>query len=142
MSTLTNKKTNPAGTAFDMANSIKISGVTEGHELKLVSTQRDVEPLTIILDDAELSDLTRCLDQTLNDNSLAISWISPLKRPSSRKRLHLTSSHINKLINPLAGISCLFITAFAFLNLPVPQPKISPVEELRDQTSSQIDINK
>ena len=41
---------------------VTISPFGISHKLLLNSTRKEVKPLEIILDDAELSDLTRCLD--------------------------------------------------------------------------------
>ncbi len=125
----------------DMANSIKISGVKGGHELKLVSNKKDVEPLTIILDDAELTDLTRCLDKILVDSHIAISWLVPLSKPVACSKFYKNSSHFKEIISPLAGISCLFITAFLYLNIPSLQPSSAPGEEIIENNTYSKDIN-
>ncbi len=125
----------------DMANSIKISGVKGGHELKLVSKKKDVEPLTIILDDAELSDLTRCLDKILIDRCIAISWLVPISKPSGYSQFYRNFFQFKEIINPLVGISCLFITAFVFLNLPLLQPSPTPGDEITKKDTYSIDNN-
>ncbi len=125
----------------DMANSIKISGVKGGHELKLVSNKKDVEPLTIILDDAELTDLTRCLDKILVDSYLSISWQPPLSKPVERSKFYMNFFHLKEIINPLAGISCLFITAVLYLNLPSLEPSPTPGEEIIEKDTYSKDIN-
>ncbi len=129
----------PPHAISDRDNSIKISGVNGCHELKLRSTKKDVEPLTIVLDDAELSDLTRCLDKILLDSFLAISWPIPISKPYSRSNFYINSLHINKLINPLVGISFLFITAFAYFNLPLLQNEPSTGDEFIEKKSYSID---
>ncbi len=126
----------------DMANSIEISGVKGGHELKLVSNKRDVEPLTIILDDAELTDLTRCLDKILVDSYIAINWLVPLSKPATTRKFYKNSFHFNQIINAIAGISCICITAFLYLNLPSLRPPTAPGEEIIEKDTYSKDINK
>ena len=46
------------------------------HKLLLNSTKKGVKPLEIILDDSELSDLTRCLDYLRFDPRFNIKWNS------------------------------------------------------------------
>ena len=125
----------------DIANSIKISGVNGVHELKLESTKKDVEPLTIILDDAELSDLTRCLDKILVDNCIAISWLVPLAKPIACSKFYRNSFNFKDIINPLVGISCLCITSLVFLNLPLLQPSPTKGEEIIKKDTYSKDIN-
>ena len=125
----------------DMANSIRISGVKGGHELKLVSNKKDVEPLTIILDDAELTDLTRCLDKILVDSYIAICWIVPLSKPVACRKFYKNSFQFNEIINPLAGISCLCITAFLYLSLPSLQHSPAPGEEIIEKDTYSKNLN-
>ncbi len=126
----------------DQSNSIRISAVKEGHELMLRSSKMDIEPLSIVLDDAELLDLTRCLDMILLDSCVAIGWILPISSPFLSNKFSIKPIHIRKLINPLVGISCFCLTAFTFLNLPVPQTGPQTVEGLIDKNSYSSDINK
>ena len=127
----------------DKANSIKISAVDGGgHELKLVSMKKDVEPLTIILDDAELSDLTRCLDKILVDSCIAINWLVPLSNPFACSKFYRNPFYFKEIINSIVGLSCLCITAFVFLNLPLLQPSPTLGEDTIEKDTYTKDINK
>ena len=53
---------------------VTISPFGISHKLLLNSTKKDVKPLEIILDDSELSDLTRCLDLLRFDPRFNIKW--------------------------------------------------------------------
>ena len=55
------------------------------HKLILNSTKKDVKSLQIILDDAELSDLTRCLDLLRFDHRFNIKWNINQDVPFTRK---------------------------------------------------------
>ena len=55
------------------------------HKLLLKSTKKGVNPLEIILDDSELSDLTRCLDDLRYDPRVSISWDINQERPFSKR---------------------------------------------------------
>tara|TARA_Y100001968_G_scaffold267006_1_gene256760 strand:- start:452 stop:1060 length:609 start_codon:yes stop_codon:yes gene_type:complete len=55
------------------------------HKLILNSTKKDVKSLQIILDDAELSDLTRCLDLLRFDQRFNIKWNINQDVPFTRK---------------------------------------------------------
>ena len=58
------------------------------HKLLLNSTKKDIKPLEIILDDAELSDLTRCLDLLRFDPRFNIEWNIDFDIPFSKKYIH------------------------------------------------------
>ena len=68
------------------------------HKLLLKSTKKDIKPLEIILDDAELSDLTRCLDLLRFDPRFNIEWNIDFDIPFSKKYIHdnLNKSRINR----------------------------------------------
>ena len=64
---------------------VTISPFGISHKLLLNSTKKDVDPLEIILDDSELSDLTRCLDLLRYDSRFNISWSIKPERPLSKR---------------------------------------------------------
>ena len=66
-------------------NVVRITPFGLNHKLLLNSSKKDVEPLEIILDDAELSDLTRCLDLLRFDSRFNIQWDLNLDTPFSKK---------------------------------------------------------
>ena len=53
---------------------VTISPFGISHKLLLNSTKKGVKPLEIVLDDSELSDLTRCLDNLRFDPRFNIRW--------------------------------------------------------------------
>ena len=67
-----------------------ISPMGNSHKLLLNSTKKGVKPLEIILDDSELSDLTRCLDLLRFDPRFNIKWNVKKEIPFTKKYI-LTS---------------------------------------------------
>ena len=64
---------------------VTISPFGSSHKLLLNSTKKDVKPLEIILDDSELSDLTKCLDLLRFDPRFNLCWDNTLDRPFSKR---------------------------------------------------------
>ena len=78
-------------------NIVTITPFGVNHKLLLNSTKKDIKPLEIILDDAELSDLTRCLDLLRFDPRFNLEWNIDLDIPFSKKYIfdNLNKSRIN-----------------------------------------------
>tara|TARA_B100000579_G_C22689190_1_gene784172 strand:+ start:392 stop:1000 length:609 start_codon:yes stop_codon:yes gene_type:complete len=85
------------------------------HKLLLNSTKKGVKPLEIILDDSELSDLTRCLDLLRFDNRFNIRWHIHKEKPFSKKYIinNATNSSNNSHFL-LAVIIFLFTSTLLF----------------------------
>ena len=64
---------------------VTISPFGSSHKLLLNSTREEVKPLEIILDDSELSDLTRCFDLLRFDPRFNIKWVINEEKPFSKK---------------------------------------------------------
>ena len=97
-------------------NIVTITPYGENHRLQLNSTKKDVKPLEIILDDAELSDLTRCLDLLRYDSRFNIDWDITLDIPFSKK--YILSKRKKSKINHNLSYSFIiffFSTALLFL---------------------------
>tara|TARA_B100001029_G_C14955993_1_gene391596 strand:- start:33 stop:638 length:606 start_codon:yes stop_codon:yes gene_type:complete len=67
---------------------VTISPLGKNHKLLLNSTKKGVKPLEIVLDDSELSDLTRCFDLIRFDNRCNIKWKIKLDRPFSKRYIN------------------------------------------------------
>ena len=78
---------------------VTISPFGADHKLLLNSTKKEFKPLEIILDDAELSDLTRCLDLLIIDPRFNIQWDINIEKPFTKRyfRAALSSSKNNFL---------------------------------------------
>jgi len=78
---------------------VTISPFGVNHKLLLNSTKKEFKPLEIILDDSELSDLTRCLDLLIIDPRFNIQWDINIEKPFTKRyfRAALSSSKNNFL---------------------------------------------
>ena len=97
-------------------NIVTITPYGENHKLLLNSTKKDIKPLEIILDDAELSDLTRCLDLLRFDSRFNIDWDINLDTPFSKKYI-LSKSKKSKINHNLGYSIIIFLFSSAFLLL-------------------------
>ena len=55
------------------------------HKLLLKSSQAGVKPIELILDDSQLIDLTRCLDDLRYDINFSINWSALSEKPLNKK---------------------------------------------------------
>ena len=95
---------------------ISPSGIS--HKLLLNSTREEVEPLEIILDDSELSDLTRCIDLLRLDPRINIRWNLDEEIPFTRKYI-LSGISKNKInSNFFLSLVIFLSTSFVLLLLP------------------------
>ena len=101
-------------------NIVVISPFNEKHKLSLTSTQKNTKPLEIILDDSELSDLTRCLDLFRFDDRININFSIEKDYPL-KERYILKIKDRNRIKNILPSFYGLFIfiiTSSLFLLIP------------------------
>lgn len=97
-----------------------------GHRLELRSSQPDTPPLSLVLDDAELADLVRCLDQLLLDPRLAVPFQLEAPRPLRRGELLRRQPLARRLAAPAAGVGALLLAAGLLALLPI-QPRRAAV---------------
>tara|TARA_B100000945_G_scaffold101513_1_gene79997 strand:+ start:878 stop:1486 length:609 start_codon:yes stop_codon:yes gene_type:complete len=97
---------------------VKISPFGTTHKLLLNSTKKDVKPLEIILDDAELSDLTRCLDLVRFDPRFSIRWDINNDRPFTKKYIFSNLQNSNKNSNFFYALIIFLFTSTLFLFIP------------------------
>jgi hypothetical protein len=93
-----------------------------GHLLELFSSQPDTEPLTVELDDAELSDLVRLLDHLRLDSRLQIDLALPDPQPLRAREVLERIPRRQRLVAPLGGAVALVLAAALGLLLPEPPP--------------------
>ena len=103
-------------TFISKENIVTISPFGFNHKLILNSTKKGVKPLEIILDDSELSDLTRCLDLLRFDSRFNIRWDIILDSPF-RKRYILRNLNNSKRNYNLICALILFISSSSLLLL-------------------------
>ena len=92
-----------------------------GHALLLRSSQSDTPPLQIGLDDAELADLVRVLDQVRLDARLQLPLELAPDRPLKAREVLVGIPLAQRLAAPVGG--AVLVLLAASLSLLVPQPK-------------------
>jgi len=97
---------------------VTISPFGVSHKLLLKSTIKGVKPLEIILDDSELSDLTRCLDLLRFDPRFNIKWDIITERPFSKKYILDSVSNTKKNSNFIYGLIIFLFTSTLLLIIP------------------------
>ena len=98
---------------------VTISPFGISHKLLLNSTREEVKPLEIILDDAELSDLTRCLDLLRFDPRFNIKWDIHEEKPFSKKYIVNTFKNNKNYSNLFYSILVFLSTSLIFLFVPI-----------------------
>jgi hypothetical protein len=103
---------------------VEIGPGEEGrHHLLLRSSQPDTPPLELQLDDAELADLVRVLDQLRLDPRLQLSLPVPEPVPLRGRELMERLPLGRRLAAPLAGVAALTLAAGLGVLLPTPTPQ-------------------
>ena len=99
------------------------------------STREGVKPLEIILDDSELSDLTRCLDLLRFDSRFNIKWNLEIEKPFTKSYLlsNLNKSRIN--FNLFYAFILFISSSLLFLIIP-----INKQYEFRDTDQTHLDV--
>ena len=108
-----------------------------GHRLELRSSQPDTPPLVLSLDDAELADLVRTLDQLRFDARVAVpfSWAS--HQPLRRRDLRRSAPLRRRLAAPIVGVGALLVAA-ALVALIPPTPRSAPPAKPAAQPSTPV----
>ncbi len=94
-----------------------------GHRLELRSSQPDTAPLSLELDDAELADLVRVLDQLRLDPRLQVQLDVPAPQPLHPREVLERVPLRQRLAAPLGGALALGMAAGLSLLLPEPRPQ-------------------
>ncbi|MEX0587813.1 MAG: DUF4335 domain-containing protein [Cyanobium sp.] len=97
-----------------------------GHTVLLRSSQPDTPPLQLNLDDAELADLVRVLDQLRLDPRLQLPLEVPQPLPLRARELLERRPLAQRLAAPVAGVLALAVASGLGLLLPEPRPATSP----------------
>ena len=97
---------------------VTISPFGISHKLLLNSTRKGVKPLEIILDDSELSDLTRCLDLLRFDPRFNIRWDINQERPFSKRYILTNASNYKINLNFFYAFLLFLFTSSLLLILP------------------------
>ena len=107
------------------------------HQLELRSSREGVDPLQLSLDDAELSDLVRCLDRLRLDQRVPLAWAIPEERPLTRRELVERIPFQQRFGPALLGAALLGFISAGSLLLPLPEQRSIdvPKTEARIETS-------
>jgi len=92
------------------------------HRLLLRSSQPDTLPLEVQLDDAELADLVRVLDQLRLDARLKLALELPTPRPLRGRELAERIPRRQRFAAPVAALLVLGLSTAASLLWPTPRP--------------------
>ena len=112
---------------------VGIEAVGGRHQLQLRSSREGVKPLQILLDDADLADLVRCLDRLRLDEKVKLKWTYPEDQPLARKEL-VERIPLQRRLGPAAlGGLLLSLSAAIALLLPLPP---------RPGTTTSVDVNE
>ena len=98
---------------------VTISPFGISHKLLLNSTRKEVKPLEIIIDDAELSDLTRCLDLLRFDHRFNIKWDIKDEKPLNKKSIFNTFKNDKNYYNLFYSILVFLSTTLVLLFVPI-----------------------
>ena len=107
-----------------------------GHALLLRSSQPDTPPLQVQLDDAELADLVRVLDQLRTDARFKLPIALPAALPLRAREVEQRTPMLQRLAAPVGGALALAVVAGAGLLLPVPRPLPQQAPAVRSATTA------
>ena len=106
-------------TFISSKNIVKIYPFDINHKLILNSTKEGVKPLEIILDDSELSDLTRCLDYLRFDPRFNIKWKIKLDIPYTKRYIMNNINNRNRNLNVIYSLIIFLFTSSLLLLIPI-----------------------
>ena len=106
-------------TFISSKNIVTISPFGINHKLLLNSTKEGVKPLEIILDDSELSDLTRCLDHLRFDPRFNIKWKIKLDIPYTKRYIMNNIDNRNRNLNVIYSLIVFLLTSSLLLLIPI-----------------------
>ena len=89
------------------------------HKLILISTKKGIKPLEIILDDSELSDLTRCLDLLVFDPRFNIRWNIKLDRPFTKRYILSNLNRSKKNLNLFYALIVFILSTALLIFIPI-----------------------
>ena len=111
------------------AGFVTIEPHEQAHQLTLRSSQDGVAPLTLTLDDAELSDLVRCLDRLRLDQRVQLTWTLPSDQPLPRHELVERIPLRRRFGPPVLGGLALAASAAVAMMVPIPGPELAPASQ-------------
>ena len=114
----------------DEQSQIRISSTNTGHKLVLFSSKEGIQPLELNIDDAELLDLTRALDQMRTDKRVLVNWGLKIDKYIPKSFLPGSKSITNRLMPPFFGLFIFSLVSSLFLMMPSNRTVLTnPAEE-------------
>ena len=86
------------------------------HKLLLRSSQEGVNPIQLMLDDSQLVDLTRCLDDLRYDKRVDVIWSIEPDRPLPADKFLTFKRFKSKFVTPTLGFILFAFMSFTFSN--------------------------
>lgn len=108
-----------------------------GHHMQLRSGEPDTPALNLHLDDAELADLVRVLDQCRLDPRLQLPLPVPEARPLPARELRHRLPLRRRLVAPVGGLAALAVAAGLTSLIPAPRPAETARQASASRTLSQ-----
>jgi len=115
---------------------VAIAPSGDKHQLELRSSQKGVEPLQLSLDDAELSDLVRCLDRLRLDQRVPVSWNIPEEKPLTRRELVERIPFQQRFGPAVLGVVLLGFFSAGALLIPLPEQRSVDVPDTEARIES------
>ena len=100
-------------------NIVKIYPFGTKHKLLLTSTQKNIKPLEITLDDSELSDLIRCIDLLRCDSRIKVKWNRYFEKPFTKNYIKNNLSKSNKEYNFIYASLIFILTSSLLILVPI-----------------------
>jgi len=100
-------------------NIVTISPFESNHKLVLNSTKKGVKPLEIILDDSELSDITRCFDLLRFDSRFNINWEISLDKPLTKREIYYYLNKSKRNLNFFYSFIVFIASSLLLLLIPI-----------------------
>lgn len=105
------------------------------HHMQLRSSQPNTPPLELDLDDAELADLVRVLDQCRLDPRMQLPLPVPEPLPLAARELRHRLPLRRRLFAPVGGLAALALAAGASTLFPTPRPSSSTTQAAKTTTT-------
>ncbi len=99
-------------------NIVTLSPFGRSHKLLLKSTRKGIKPLIIILDDSELSDLTRCVDDLRFDSRFNIKWDIKKEKPYTKRYIRSNLTKHKSDYNLFYALIIFLFTSTLLIFLP------------------------
>ncbi len=119
----------------DSCSSVNISPYDKGHQIILRSSKKDIKPLKIILDDAELVDLVTCLDKFIKDPRVSLNWPYPSINYSPVKLNLDNDFRLTNFVPSILGAFSIILFSAMFVLIPNENNFVNNILNLHNKTA-------